>query len=99
MRARFYSSGKLLISGEYAVLDGVWGLAIPTKYGQQLIVEPTDRPGIHWKSKDQDGSTWNLDTGRAAAGPRQGAELETVAVTAVFWFAWSGFYPNTQVID
>jgi mevalonate kinase len=61
MRARFYSSGKLLISGEYAVLDGVWGLAIPTKYGQQLIVEPTDRPGIHWKSKDQDGSTWFSD--------------------------------------
>lgn len=24
---------------------------------------------------------------------------ETVAVTPVFWFAWSSFYPNTQVID
>ena len=51
------------------------------------------------KINDQDGSTWDLDTGSATAGPRKGAELETVAVTAVFWFAWSGFYPNTEVID
>ena len=48
---------------------------------------------------DLSGSTWNFDTGRCIAGPRKGAQLETVAVTPVFWFAWSGFYPNTQVID
>jgi hypothetical protein len=48
---------------------------------------------------DAGGSTWDLGTGRCVAGPRSGERLETVAVTPVFWFAWSSFYPNTEVID
>lgn len=48
---------------------------------------------------DPDGSTWDLSTGRCVEGPRKGEMLQTVAVTPVYWFAWSGFYPNTQVID
>jgi hypothetical protein len=51
------------------------------------------------KVMDLDGSTWDLDTGRCIAGPRRGERLESVAVTPVSWFAWSSFYPNTQVID
>lgn len=35
----FYSNGKLLLSGEYAVLDGALSLAVPTKYGQLLSVK------------------------------------------------------------
>src|SRR5690606_33819325 len=41
MKKRFYSNGKLLLSGEYAILDGALGLAIPTSYGQSLRVAPT----------------------------------------------------------
>lgn len=48
---------------------------------------------------DSSGSTWDLDSGRCVAGPRSGERLEVVAVTPVYWFAWSNFYPNTQVID
>lgn len=48
---------------------------------------------------DGDGSTWDLSSGRSISGPRAGSQLESVAVTPVYWFAWSGFYPNTQVID
>jgi len=33
---RFYSNGKLLLSGEYLVLDGATALAMPVKYGQSL---------------------------------------------------------------
>lgn len=33
---RFYGHGKLLITGEYFVLDGARALAVPTKFGQQL---------------------------------------------------------------
>jgi mevalonate kinase len=36
---RFYGHGKLLITGEYFVLDGAQALAIPTKFGQQLRVK------------------------------------------------------------
>ena len=49
--------------------------------------------------RDVGGSVWDLGTGRCTSGPRSGSQLESVAVTPVYWFAWSGFYPNTQVID
>jgi len=32
----FYSNGKLLLSGEYAVLDGATAFALPIKFGQTL---------------------------------------------------------------
>ncbi len=34
----FYSNGKLLITGEYVVLDGAEALAIPTQFGQHLSI-------------------------------------------------------------
>ena len=35
----FYSNGKLLLTGEYVVLDGAKALAVPTRFGQNLIVK------------------------------------------------------------
>ncbi|MFD0977653.1 GYDIA family GHMP kinase [Salinimicrobium gaetbulicola] len=54
----FHSHGKLLITGEYVVLDGATALALPTKYGQTLKVELADKPGISWTSIDHEGKTW-----------------------------------------
>lgn len=54
----YYSNGKLLITGEYVVLDGVTSLAIPTKFGQSLTIEAIDEPKIIWKSHNNDGSVW-----------------------------------------
>ena len=55
----FYSNGKLLITGEYLVLDGARSLAIPTKFGQFLIVEEIENSNcIHWKSIDKEGTIW-----------------------------------------
>lgn len=54
----FYSHGKLLISGEYVVLDGATALALPTKYGQNLEVNKIDPPVLRWKSVDHEGGTW-----------------------------------------
>ncbi len=48
---------------------------------------------------DQTGSTWSLEEGRCVTGQLEGIHLESVQVTTAFWFAWSSFYPNTQVID
>lgn len=58
MENRFYSNGKLLISGEYLVLDGVKAFALPTKGGQDLCVTPLTEPHIHWTSYDVDGEIW-----------------------------------------
>jgi hypothetical protein len=49
--------------------------------------------------RDGGGSTWDLDAGSCVAGLRTGTQLETVAVTPVYWLAWSSFYPNTEVVD
>ena len=61
MKQTFYSNGKLLLTGEYVVLDGALALALPTKFGQNLIVEPIPSEQILWKSFDQDGSVWFED--------------------------------------
>lgn len=58
MQKTFYSNGKLLITGEYLILDGAKGLALPTKMGQNLNVEDVNSGNIHWKSYDADGSIW-----------------------------------------
>lgn len=48
--------GKLLLSGEYAVLDGALALAMPTTYGQHLTVKSAD--SFRWTSYEMDGSPW-----------------------------------------
>lgn len=61
MKKTFYSNGKLLITGEYLVLDGATSLALPTKFGQNLIIEEIPENEIHWKSYDADGTLWFED--------------------------------------
>ncbi|MCL7765306.1 GYDIA family GHMP kinase [Polaribacter sp. Z014] len=54
----FYSNGKLLLTGEYLVLDGAKSLAIPTKFGQDLVVERIKEPEIIWGSFTHTGECW-----------------------------------------
>ena len=54
----YRSNGKLLLTAEYAVLDGAKALAIPTKFGQSLDVEANDSNSIHWKSYNELGKVW-----------------------------------------
>ena len=62
MKKEFYSNGKLLITGEYLVLDGAKAFALPTKFGQNLIVEKGRNQEIKWTSFDSDGSMWFEET-------------------------------------
>lgn len=62
MKKTFYSNGKLLLTGEYTVLDGAKALALPTKHGQYLDIEENNTMAISWKSFDADGSLWYEDT-------------------------------------
>ena len=53
------ASGKLLLTGEYFVLDGAVALAVPVRFGQTLRAMSGQEPGtLVWKSTDQDGKTW-----------------------------------------
>ena len=58
MTKEFYSNGKLLLTGEYAVLDGALSLAVPTTFGQSLKVDEIDSPQIVWQSFDEKGIVW-----------------------------------------
>jgi len=47
----YFSRGKILISGEYAVLFGARALALPTRLGQHLAVKEVGEPGkMHIRS-------------------------------------------------
>lgn len=56
----YYGRGKLLLSGEYLVLDGARALAVPLKVGQSLSVtySPSFSPALTWKSFDHKGELW-----------------------------------------
>jgi len=54
----FRSNGKLLITGEYVVLDGAISLALPTKFGQSLTVEKASRNGLYWKAYNNKNEIW-----------------------------------------
>lgn len=54
----YYSHGKLLLSGEYLVLDGASALALPTRPGQWLRVTESQTDGLQWTSRNPDGSSW-----------------------------------------
>jgi mevalonate kinase len=58
MTQRYYSNGKLLLTGEYAVLDGALSFALPTRYGQDLTVKELDSPRLLWTSLDEKGEIW-----------------------------------------
>lgn len=54
----FYSNGKLLLTGEYLVLEGATALAVPTKFGQDLSVEKIKEPQLIWGSFTNTGDCW-----------------------------------------
>lgn len=56
MSSSFYSRGKLLLTGEYFVMEGSQALAVPLKVGQHLLVEKNSdlRLEINWESYIKD---------------------------------------------
>lgn len=58
---KFSANGKLLISGEYAVLDGALALAVPSRFGQTLEVsysEDVAHPKLYWTALLNDDTKW-----------------------------------------
>ncbi len=53
-----YYNAKLLLTGEYLVLNGAKALAVPLKFGQRLQVIENESGGISWNSIASDGSVW-----------------------------------------
>jgi mevalonate kinase len=85
MKKTFYSNGKLLITGEYLVLNGAKALALPTKFGQTLVIENNINNKINWKSFDHDKSIWfetQIDISEVISN-QQSLQVETVKNTLI----------------
>jgi hypothetical protein len=53
-----HAHGKILLSGEYAILDGAKGLAIPLKKGQTLQIGTSSSQDAYILSLDVEGNPW-----------------------------------------
>ena len=53
-----HANGKLLLTGEYFVLDGALALALPTQLGQKMSIRPNPQLGWSWKSYDHNNKLW-----------------------------------------
>ncbi len=66
----FFAPGKLMLTGEYVVFNGVEALALPTgRFGQSLMVQSRENGNFHaWKSFEKDkewfSSDFSLDLSR-----------------------------------
>jgi mevalonate kinase len=58
IKTKYYGHGKLLLTGEYAVLDGAKALGLPTKLGQKLVIKRTTSSDLIWESYDHNGKVW-----------------------------------------
>ena len=53
-----HAHGKILLSGEYAILDGAKGFAIPLKKGQSLQIGKATSTDAYILSLDVEGNPW-----------------------------------------
>jgi hypothetical protein len=59
------------------------------------------KPGPMWTLLEDTntGSTWDIITGTAVAGPLTGKRLQRVPHHNSYWFAWFDFYPQTTLFQ
>lgn len=57
-RTSFRANGKVLLSGEYIVLDGALALGVPLSKGQQLSIAEGSGSEIVWQSTNPKGEIW-----------------------------------------
>ena len=89
---RLYSNGKLLISGEYAILDGALSLATPILFGQYLEILEDDSKYIKWTSRNSNGKIWfqcriyreNLELDKSSSSKISNTLIEIIKSIRVF---------------
>jgi mevalonate kinase len=103
--------GKLLLTGEYFVLDGALALAVPTKLGQPFTIQQQSsaQPLLQWTSKTHDGSVWFegvfelpslrlLRSTDQATAERLGRILQAIQhLNANFWVTPFSYLIETQL--
>lgn len=105
----YYGHGKLLITGEYAVLDGADALAIPARLGQSMTIKKTRGSDLIWESLESNGEPWFSaqvslydfsalkTTDEAVATTLQIILKNAVRLNPEFLDKWNGFKVETQL--
>ena len=72
----------------------------PTVDGRILSFEAHDPDESGAVVRDlETGSVWSVLTGEAISGDLAGSRLQVLNGFAVFWFAWSDYFPDTDVFQ
>lgn len=56
---KYGANGKLLLTGEYLVIDGASALALPVKFGQSLVCTYGEPEVLNWSASDVNGVWFN----------------------------------------
>ena len=109
IKTKYYGHGKLLLTGEYAVLDGAKALGLPTKMGQKLVVKRTTSSDLIWESLDMKGKPWFESTislfdfsavnttDQKISDYLQKLLKNAVRLNSEFLSQWNGFKIETQL--
>jgi hypothetical protein len=73
---------------------GATAVFVPAVDGRSLTFSATDAGFVDTET----GSTWNL-FGQATDGPLAGSTLDAIPHVDTFWFAWSAFRPDSEIIE
>ncbi len=99
----------MLLTGEYAVLDGATALALPTKYGQKMTVKNSRGSDLVWISYDHNNEKWFSShislydfspvdtTDQQVSKKLQKLLKNSVRLNSEFLSKWNGFKVETQL--
>ncbi len=99
----------MLLTGEYAVLDGAKALGLPTKLGQKMAIKRTTSSDLIWESMDPKGKIWFESTislfdfsavttsDQAISDKLQKLLKNAVRLNSEFLSQWNGFKIETQL--
>ena len=97
---QFFSRGKLLITGEYFILDGAHGLALPTQLGQKMEVQvsESEKWKLEWNSYDVDKNCW-LQLELSREDSLSGWSSLSVEKETLFSILKNAFKSNSKILD
>ncbi len=109
IKKKFYARGKLLLTGEYAVLHGAKAVALPLKVGQRMTVTNARGSDLIWEALDDNGDIWyesqmslydfsDIKTSDEQISKKLAKILKAaVRENSEFLSTWSGFKVETQL--
>jgi mevalonate kinase len=99
----------LLLSGEYAVLDGAKAIGLPTRLGQSMTVKKSSNADLLWESFDNEGKVWFKSaislfdfsavetTDEKVSAYLQKLLKNSVRLNSEFLSQWNGFKIETRL--